>query len=400
MLIIQNMRVGIGISTAQDHIRAAQEAAEKARADIGKPPFSFAFIFSTAEFNHPLVLQTIAKLLGPITLLGASSYALLSGQGVLKHGLMIILFSLDESTYFNVAAVKEIAGKTALVAGKELGEKLLDGYKNIRRSLSVIFSDLHPEDNSNFILGFQEKLGSSFPLIGASILKNVENKKNSLYFSQEAINDAGCGILWGGKLNFGLGTRDGWQPLGKPHHITKASGNIVYEIEGEPAVNLYKEYFAKEAFELNNNIKHISIFYPLGISVSEKKEYILRSVLRINDDGSLAFQADVPQGCVARLMISSKESCLEGTAKAAEDATRNLAGKKIQFALIFNSFSRYARLGRQATQEIAIIKDILGKDVPLGGIYTSLEQAPLNSINYLGKAYCYNNSITILTIAG
>jgi hypothetical protein len=98
-------------------------------------------------------------------------------------------------------------------------------------------------------------------------------------------------------------------------------------------------------------------------------------------------------------MISSKEACLASASSAAKTALKNTGGKKIKFALIFNSLSRNVILGRQATQEIKLIRDILGEDVPLAGIYTSAEQAPLNSINYLGKAYFHNNSIAVLTIA-
>ena len=97
-------------------------------------------------------------------------------------------------------------------------------------------------------------------------------------------------------------------------------------------------------------------------------------------------------------MISSKEACLLSASNAAKTALKNARGKKIKFALILESLSRNIILGRQAGQEIKLIQDILGEDVPLAGIYTSAEQAPLSSINYLGKAYFHNNSITVLTI--
>jgi hypothetical protein len=167
-----------------------------------------------------------------------------------------------------------------------------------------------------------------------------------------------------------------------------------------PAVNLYKDYFAKEIPELKKELKRISIFYPLGIQISDKKEYLLRSVLSIRNDGSLVFQGEVPEGSSIRLMISSKESCLESARTAAQTAVKNLNGKNVKFALVLSSLSRYLLLGRQAPQEIKTVQEILGIDVPLAGIYTSAEQAPLDFLNYsLGKTYFHNNSIAILTIA-
>jgi len=385
----------MGISTAQDHLKAAKQAVEKAKQELNGKNIKFAFIFSTGEFCHPLVLETIADLIGPAPLLGASSPAIICNQGSLKQGLMVVLFSWDESAYFNAAYVKDIGANTALTSGEKLGEKLLYGCKNVRRNLSVIFSNINAVHNSNFITGLQEKLGRSFPLVGASI---TDHKESCLYFGSEILHNAACGILWGGKLNFNLELGHGWQPLGKPRYVTRSQGDIVNEIDGVPAANLYKEYFAKEIPELKRELKRLSVFYPLGLRISEKKEYLLRSIVAIENDGSLVFRGEVPPGSSVRLMISSKEACLLSASNVAKTALRNVGGKKIKFAFVLNSLSRNILLGRQAAQEIKTIQDILGEDVPLSGIYTSAEQAPLNSINYLGKTYFHNNSIALLTI--
>ncbi|MDD5196824.1 MAG: FIST N-terminal domain-containing protein [Candidatus Omnitrophota bacterium] len=389
------MQAAIGISTAQDHLKAAKEAVEKAKQDLNGKKIKFAFVFSTGEFCHPLVLETIADLIGPVQLLGASSTAIICNQGSLKQGLMVILFSLEESIYFNAACVKDIGANTALTSGEELGERLLYGCKNVRRNLSVIFSNTSAVYNSNFITGLQEKLGRSFPLVGASI---TAHKESCLYFGPEILHNAACGILWGGKLNFNLEIGHGWQPLGKPRYVTRSLGDIVNEIDGVPAANLYKEYFAKEIPELKKELKRLSVFYPLGLRISENNDYLLRSIVSIESDGSLVFRGEVPQGSYVRLMISSKEACLLSASNVAKTTLRNVGGKKIKFAFILNSLSRNILLGRQAIQEIKLIRDILGEDVPLSGIYTSAEQAPLNSINYLGKTYFHNNSIALLTI--
>jgi len=394
------MRVGIGVSTELDHIQAVKEAVTKAKINIGAQNSDFAFIFTTGEFSHPLVLRTAANLIGPIPLLGAASAMLISHYGPLKHGLILMLFSLSGGVYFNAACVKEIAEKTTLAAGEELGEKLLYGCKNVRRNLSVVFSNTDTAESSNLVKGLQEKLGRSFPLVGGSVSKSMDDKESCVYFDSEILNNAACGILWGGKLNFSLGVGHGWQPLGKPRYVTRAALDTVNEIDGAAAVNLYKEYFGKEISELKKELARLSVFYPLGIAVSEKKEYLLRSVVSIKNDGSLLFRGEVPEGSMVRLMISSKESCLESAAKAAQIALNNLKGKKIKFALVLNSFSRQALLGRLAAQEIRLVRDTLGIDVPLAGIYTSAEQAPLSSINYnLGETYFHNNSIAVLAVA-
>ncbi len=328
------MRIGIGVSRELDYIKAAKETVEKAKIAINAQNIDFALLFTTIEFSHPLVSQTIANLISPIPILGASSAMIISSLGPIKHGLMLILFSLGEGAYFNAACVKDIAVKTTLASGEELGEKLLYGCKNVHRNLSIVFSSIDTAGPSNLITGLQEKLGTSFPLVGGSLPKTIDHQENCVYCGTEICNNAACGILLGGKLNFGLGIEHGWQPLGKPRQITRSGLDTINEIDGIAAANLYKEYFGKEIPELKGELKRLSVFYPLGIAVSQKKEYLLRSVTSIKNDGSLLFRGETPEGSTIRLMISSKESCLSSAKQAAQTAMNNLRGKKIKFALV------------------------------------------------------------------
>jgi len=187
-----------------------------------------------------------------------------------------MLLSLPESVHFNVACVRDIKEKTALNAGRELGEKLLSGLRDKRRDLSIIFSDGLTDEGSNLIYGLQERLGKSFPLVGASASDNMRFLRTYLYFNEEVLTDCAIGIIWGGKLNFGLGIKHGWKPLGKPRTITRSEGNIIYEIDGEPAAKIYEEYLARSLAELQKEIRRISILYPIGIYLAGEQEYLLR----------------------------------------------------------------------------------------------------------------------------
>ncbi len=394
------IQIGVGLSTTKNYIQATIEACNQAKISMSYDKIDLAIVFSSIEFAHPGTLKTIGSLLGNIPIIGCSSLAIISNQGIFKHGLIIILLSLSPETNLNVAHVQNITPETIVDAGMALGEKLLRGFRDVRRNLSVIFSDGMIQDSSGLLVGLQEKLGISFPLVGASASDNLSFQKTYLYFNQEVFDNGACGILWGGKLNFGLGTKHGWKPLGKPRSVTKSTGNIVKEIDGAPAVKIYEEYFAKELPQLKNDLKHISILYPIGIYIPGEEEYLLRNLSSIEENGSLVFQGSVPEHCQIRLMIGTKESCLNATHQAVEEAKKNLLGHPIDFALVFNSVSRYILLGRQANRELQIIKEGLGKNTPIIGIYTYGEQAPLRATSYLGKTYFHNQTFTILGIGG
>jgi len=403
------MNIGIGLSTEKDPIPAAREATRAATISLHSEKIDLAIVFSSVDLASVGLLKTIsASLKGHVPIVGSSSAAIISNQGVFKHGLVVMLLSLPENVYFNVACVRGIKEKTALNAGRELGEKLISGFRDIRRDLSIIFSDGLIDEGSNLISGIQERLGRSSPLVGASASDNMRFLRTYLYYNQEVLTDSAVGILWGGKLNFGLGIKHGWKPLGKPRTITKSQGNIIYEIDGEPAVRLYEEYLAQDLVRLQKEIRRISILYPIGMYLSGEQEYLLRNALSIGDNGSLRLQGNVIPGGTVRLMIGTKESCLDATRQALDEAKKILfapimdiskSGIK-NFVFVFDSVSRYMLLRREAAQEIEIIKEGFSKDTPIIGLYTYGEQAPLKAISYQGQAYFHNQTVAILNIGG
>ena len=394
------MDISLGFSENKDHIQATNEAVGQAIIGLGKTRPDLAIIFTTIEFAHPLVLKIVNNLLGAIPVLGCSSLGIITNRGIFKHGLAIMLVSLNEQIFLNLGLVKDVNKKTPFAAGRELGEKLLYGCKDVRRNLSLIFSDGLISDGTSLINGLQENLGKSFPLIGASASDNYAYVKTFQYFNRELLTDSCCGMLFGGKVNFGFGIKHGWKALGKIRYVTKSQGNIIQEINGEPAVKLYEDYFAKDALELAKELRRISIFYPIGVYLRGEKEYLLRNIISIKDDGSLVTQGDIPENSPIRLMIGTKDSCLEAALASCEEAKRSLGAKKTKLVMVFDSASRFSLLGRHCTRELEIIQAVFGEETPVIGIYTYGEQAPLKSINYLGRAYFHNQSMTVLALGG
>lgn len=396
--ILKAMNASLGFSQLKDPILAANEAIAQATVGLKNAPANLAIIFTSLEFAHPLVLRTANNLLGEIPILGCSSFGIMTNQGVFKHGFAILLLSLNPQTFFNIATVKDVDKKDPLISGKELADKLLFGFKNIPRSLSIILSDKLITEGTHLINGLQEILGNSFPLVGASPSDNFENHKTYQYFNQEILSESCSGILFGGRFNFGFGIKHGWLALGKMRFITSSHGNVIKEIDGQPAVKLYENYFAKNMLDLAKELRRISIYYPLGIYVPGEKEYLLRNIISIKDDGSLVTRGGIPQNSKIRLMISTKESRLAATNSACNEAKINLRTKKAKFLIVFASAARFSILGNQNDAELCAIQESFGKDTPLIGIYTNGEQAPLKSINYLGRTYFHNQSINILAI--
>ena len=402
------MQIGLGLSKQKDPSAAASEALWQAKADIDTEKINLAFVFSSIDLVSPAILKTFQIYLPQTPIIGCSSLAVIHNSNIHKHSLMILLISTDE-LQISIASVKNIREKSAFVAGQELAKNLLENFWSAKRDLAMIFCDGLMEEGSKLILGIQQILGSSFPIAGASASDKLRFYKTYLYFNNEILTNAAVGILWGGKLSFGLSLRHGWKPLGKPRTITNSKGNIIKEIDNQKAVNLYQDYFAKDVPALRKELKYISTLYPIGLYLEGEEEYLLRNIISIKDDGSLVCQGDVPSGSRTRLMIGTEESCLDATRQASQEAKENFAlltpafAKKevnIKFVFVFNSVSRYILLRRKANEELDMIKKVIGSEIPLIGVYTYGEQGPLKAVTYQGKVHFHNQTIVIIAVGG
>ncbi|MBU2598962.1 MAG: FIST C-terminal domain-containing protein [Actinobacteria bacterium] len=394
---------GVGISTNEDYKSAVAEAVSQAKVNLNQEEISLAILFTSFEFAFSYLLRAIGNLIGPdVPLLGTTSSAILTKDGILKHGIAIALISA-KNAYFNVVSAKNVLADL-FAGGDRIGKQLLFGMKDVQRRFCLIFSDGQIVDNAAFLKGLQQRLGRSFPIIGANAASDNISNKTFQYFNRETLTRGAVGVLWAGRIGFGLGIKHGWKPIGKPHLVTSSDNFIIKEIEEKPAASLYQDYFAKDILELKKELKRISCLYPIGINISGEEEYLLRNILFIRDDGSLICRGDVPENSRVRLMIGTKESSLAATEEAALEAKQSLnmqafpKKEKASIILVFNSASRLYLLGRQFMKELEIIESHF-PGTPILGLCTLGEQAPLKTTDFAGKTYCHNQTIAILAIS-
>ncbi len=400
--------IGIGLSLEENSFLAAEEAIKQAKTHLNnKDKIGLCLVFTSYDFSAAGVIKGFNALLRDVPVIGASSPAIISEKGIFKHGITVMLLGFPDGAYCRVAATRDINEKNPFNCGKELAEKLLLGFKNTPRNLGLLFFDQQIEDGPNFIAGLQENLGKGFPCIGTSLSNQYDPSHSCLYLNDEAINNGCAGILWGGKTTFGAGIRHGWKPLGKPHIVSSAVGNIINAIDGKPAIGIYEDYLGYDAAKLIKDLRKLSISYPIGVFIPGEKEYLLRNVVSIEQRGALVCQGSIPEGSTIRLMISTPETCLAATTQAIEEARKNLAGsllkqgnvKNSRFAIVFSSISRYNLLRRDIKKELNSIKAGL-KDTRFLGIYTSGELAPLTASSYHGEIYFHNQDFSVLIIEG
>ena len=239
-------------------------------------------------------------------------------------------------------------------------------------------------------------MGTSYPILGGGAGDNFLFQKTYQYYDDRIFTHSALGLLiQTSKMGFGM--RHGWRPLGRPYKVTRAKKNVVWELDGKSAIEVYRRYFGKQIENLEKKVLvKMVINYPLGMSIPGEKEYLVRNILDIRLDGSLVFSSDIPEGREVRLMMSNKELVIGAARDAAWQAIQETS-PQASIGIIFNSASRYKLLGENRDREIEEIKKILS-EIPLIGFYGYSQQAPLSGELNLGQSYSHNQSVVVLVL--
>ena len=393
--------IGVGLNNNDDVFKAAREATISAMTRLNQKSnnVDLAIVFASIEFSNPKAIRGINSVINARNLIGSSGAGIISPFGIERRGIAIMLISSDEIQFIS-AIQKPLSQSNLFNAGQNLANECLEKAKASQRSMFIMFSDAKTANPTDILSGLKAIFGRSFPIFGSFATDNFCFKNSLVFYNNSIYADAAVGLLICSRiLHFGKDSKHGWVPLGRMHEATSSSGNIINEIDNQPAFKVYEEYFDQAKKELQDNVlSHIAILYPLGIYLEAEKEYLLRNVLSLKADGSLFCQADVPQGSQIKLMMGTKDKCIAASTQAIWSAADQVRTKKIIFALIFNSLSRLKLLGRTIEDEFQSIKQQFG-NTPFMGIFSFAEISPLKALDYMGESYIHNESFLALTFA-
>jgi hypothetical protein len=196
--------------------------------------------------------------------------------------------------------------------------------------------------------------------------------------------------LYGDRLDVFHGSAGGWDAFGPRREITRAEGNVLYELDGEPALDLYKRYLGEEA----NNLPGSALLFPLRIHPPGKEHAALvRTILSIDEaTKSMTFAGDVPQGHAAQLMKGNFDRLVDGASLAATQAAPGPAAEGASVAILVSCIGRKLLLGQRIGEEVETVADILGPDAAITGFYSYGEISPHSAT---GLCELHNQTMTI-----
>lgn len=185
--------------------------------------------------------------------------------------------------------------------------------------------------------------------------------------------------LYGSALRIGYGSLGGWDTFGPRRLITRSHGNVLHELDGKPALELYKTYLGEHAAGLPAT----GLLFPLSVGRPGEPRAVVRTILAVDEaEQSLTFAGDVPEGSLAQLMKANFERLIDGAADAAKAASTpgldplGARGPAPELAVLISCVGRKLVLKQRTEEEVESVREVLGSSTALTGFYSYGEICP------------------------
>jgi len=199
--------------------------------------------------------------------------------------------------------------------------------------------------------------------------------------------------LYGEHIKVATGVKGGWDEFGPQRTITKSSSNILYEIDGVNALELYKKYLGSYKDELPGS----ALLFPISIKTADTDFYLVRTILSIDEEKQcMVFAGNIPEGSAVRFMKSNPDRLVFAAADAGGQIVQNMQNVPVEMALIVSCVGRKIVLSERIEEEIEAAAEMLPASANIAGFFSYGEIAPYRKEK---QTSLHNQTITITAFA-
>lgn len=273
----------------------------------------------------------------------------------------------------------------------EAGNYLMQQLQQKDLSAAFIISDGTYINGSDLVAGFNVTNSQSVPVTGGLAGDGSRFTKTFVGLNQLPAEGVVVAIgFYGRQLQVGHGSFGGWDEFGPARTITRSDKNILYEIDGKNAFELYQNYLGP----FKNGLPGAAMLFPLSVKEPGADKCVVRTILSINEpERYMLFAGNMPEGSQVRLMKASFSKLIDGADKAARHTVHQQITKP-DLAILVSCIGRKMILRERTEEEVHAVNEIFGTATCTTGFYSYGEISPFHSGS---PSELHNQTMTITT---
>jgi len=334
------------------------------------------------------VIEEVARRYSRAAIVGCSTAGEICGNRVFDDTLVATGIRFDR-TRVQLASID----LRSVPGSREAGAALAQVLEAPDLAHVLVLSDGLQVNGSELTAGLCARLPRDVSITGGLAADGSRFERTIVVAGREARSGIIAAVgFYGSRLRVGYGSLGGWDPFGPERIVTRSAANILYELDGQPALALYRRYLGDYAKDLPSS----GLLFPLLVRVGDEDPGVVRTLLAINEaDQSVTFAGDMPQGSLARLMKANFDRLIDGATGAARVNADALGARTAELAILISCVGRKLVLGQRIEEEVEAVRDVLGPGPVLAGFYSYGEIAP-----FMPGARCdlHNQTMTITTM--
>ena len=387
------IHVGVGHSQSLSTSEAAERATVMAMGNAGIAKADLAIVFATlnyqTEYEH--LYQAVHSNANCDELIGCSGMSVLTSAGEFEEEptLAVMVIRSDQ-----LSAASFSARGTAAEIGEQIQKDIQSGRDD--DSLLVIFPDVRAVNPAELVKHIGDD-GTELPLVGAAVSGDATGAQMYHWRGEEATEGGLTGILLTGDFNTEIGVAQGCQPVGRPREVTRAEGRVIFELDGEPALENFKgtlQLLTQDDIRRSGGTVFVGIAMDPENRNPIRGDFLIRNLIGINEEhDALAVSEEVTEGQLVQFHLRNPNAAAEEIQVILTRLAEKTRKYPPAFGLYFNCLGRGKGLYGVANHDIGVIQEKF-PGLPVIGFFGNSEFAPIGGRNF---AHAYTGVFVLCT---
>ncbi len=378
------LQIHLPVAREPAHIRAAL-----AHLQAIEPQLLLVF-FTAERLADGAFTALLAEAFPGALRIGCSTAGEIVGEEVCEGSIVVT------AVHFDATTVREVTTELACMADSgAAGERLAAQLPGEGLRAVLVFAQGVAINGSALVAGMSRQLPPGVAVSGGLAGDGGAFSRTWVLSSQGVAEHRVVAVgLYGQALRVGHGSFGGWEPFGPARKVTRCENNVLYELDGEPALDIYKRYLGEYARDLPAS----GLLFPFSMADKDRSSVgLIRTILGVDEaSGSLILAGEIDPDGYLKLMHANPNALVDGAQRAAEMARAMVPGEAL--AILVSCVGRKLVLGGRVDEEVEAVADVFGRNCTLTGFYSYGEISPFNAApGAVGPDSCrlHNQTMTI-----